>query len=93
MVATYYGERNPGHSVVPCYSLDVSDAGADHVTLYQYAQKVAEVFGFDQDLVTPVPSALFPQLSPRPKDTSFVTDKMERELACVLLVWPRDWPA
>ena len=55
-------------------------AGADHVTLYQYAQKVAEVFGFDQDLVTPVPSAFFPQLSPRPKDTSFVTDKMEREL-------------
>ena len=28
VVATYYGERNPGHSVVPFYPLDISDADA-----------------------------------------------------------------
>ena len=55
-------------------------AGADHVTLYQFARKVAEVFGSDPGLVTPVPGSFFTQLAPRPADTSFVTDKMGREL-------------
>lgn len=55
-------------------------AGADHVTLYRFAIKVAVAFGYDPDLVKPVPGSYFRQLAPRPTDTSFVTDKMEREL-------------
>ena len=55
-------------------------AGADHVTLYEFALMVADVFGFDSDPVTPVPRSFFTQLAPRPADTSFVTDKMGREL-------------
>ena len=50
------------------------------MTLYQFARKVAEVFWSDPGLVTPVPGSFFTQLAPRPADTSFVTDKMEREL-------------
>jgi dTDP-4-dehydrorhamnose reductase len=55
-------------------------AGADHITLYQFAQATAEVFGLDAALIDPVPSSYFPEIAPRPKDTSFDTTKMEREL-------------
>ncbi len=50
------------------------------MTLYQFARKVAEVFGSDPGLVTPVPNSFFSQLAPRPIDTSFVTDKMQQIL-------------
>ncbi|MBP7688053.1 MAG: NAD(P)-dependent oxidoreductase [Thermoflexales bacterium] len=55
-------------------------AGGDHITLYQFAQTTAEVFGLDATLIDPVPSSYFPEIAPRPKDTSFDTTKMEREL-------------
>jgi dTDP-4-dehydrorhamnose reductase len=55
-------------------------AGADHITLYQFAQATAEVFGLDAALIDPVPSSYFPEIAPRPKDTSFDTTKMERDL-------------
>ena len=55
-------------------------AGRDHITLYQFAQATAEVFGLDTALIDPVPSSYFPEIAPRPKDTSFDTTKMEREL-------------
>lgn len=55
-------------------------AGADHITLYQFAQTTAEVFDLDASLIDPVPSSYFPEIAPRPKDTSFDTTKMEREL-------------
>lgn len=55
-------------------------AGGDHITLYQFAQATAEVFGLDASLIDPVPSSYFPEIAPRPKDTSFDTTKMEREL-------------
>jgi dTDP-4-dehydrorhamnose reductase len=55
-------------------------AGADHITLDQFAQATAEVFGLDASLIDPVPSSYFPEIAPRPKDTSFDTTKMEREL-------------
>ena len=55
-------------------------AGADHITLYQFAQATAEVFGLDASLIDPVPSSYFPEIAPRPRDTSFDTSKMEKEL-------------
>lgn len=55
-------------------------AGADHITLCQFALKTAEVFGLDSSLIDPVPSSFFPEIAPRPRDTSFDTTKMERAL-------------
>lgn len=55
-------------------------AGADHVTLHEFALRTAEVFGLDKSLIEPVASDSFPQLAPRPRDTSFDTTKMEQEL-------------
>ncbi len=55
-------------------------AGADRVTLAEFARETARVFEFSQELVVPVPSATFTTLAPRPRDTSFVTDKMSGEL-------------
>ncbi|MCX5855328.1 MAG: SDR family oxidoreductase [Deltaproteobacteria bacterium] len=55
-------------------------AGRDHLSLYQFALKVAEVFDLDTKLITPVPDSYFPGLAPRPRDTSFDTLKMENEL-------------
>ncbi|MBZ5557447.1 MAG: SDR family oxidoreductase [Acidobacteriia bacterium] len=55
-------------------------AGADRVTLVEFARETARVFGCSEDLVVPVPSARFTSLAPRPADTSFVLTKMERDL-------------
>jgi dTDP-4-dehydrorhamnose reductase len=55
-------------------------AGRDHLSLYQFALLTAEVFGLDASLITPVPDAYFPEIAPRPQDTSFDTTKMETEL-------------
>jgi dTDP-4-dehydrorhamnose reductase len=55
-------------------------AGKDHLSLYQFALNVAEVFDLDARLITSVPDSFFPEIAPRPRDTSFNTAKMENEL-------------
>lgn len=55
-------------------------AGRDHISLYQFALLTAEIFGLDDSLITPVPDSYFPEIVPRPQDTSFNTTKMETEL-------------
>lgn len=55
-------------------------AGRDHISLYQFALLTAEIFGLDASLITPVPDSYFPEIAPRPQDTSFDTTKMENEL-------------
>lgn len=55
-------------------------AGRDHLSLYQFSLMTAEVFGLDSNLITPVPDSYFPEIAPRPRDTSFDTSKMENEL-------------
>ena len=55
-------------------------AGSDHLSLYDFALQVAEVFDLDAKLITPVPDSYFPEIAPRPQDTSFDTTKMENEL-------------
>lgn len=55
-------------------------AGRDHLSLYQFALQVAEVFDLDARLITPVPDSYFPEIAPRPRDTSFDTTKMENDL-------------
>lgn len=55
-------------------------AGRDHLSLYEFALTTAEVFKLDKSLITPVPDSFFPEIAPRPRDTSFDTTKMEQEL-------------
>jgi dTDP-4-dehydrorhamnose reductase len=55
-------------------------AGKDHLSLYQFALRVAEIFDLDAKLIMPVPDSHFPEIAPRPKDTSFDTTKMENNL-------------
>ena len=55
-------------------------AGADRVSVYQLIIKTAEVFGLDKSFVFPVQQGFFNELTPRPRDTSFSTEKIEREL-------------
>jgi dTDP-4-dehydrorhamnose reductase len=55
-------------------------AGRDHVSLHEFALRTAEVFGVKASLITAVPDSHFPEIAPRPKDTSFDTTKMEIEL-------------
>jgi len=60
-------------------------AGRDHVSLYEFALTVAKIFVLDQSLIHPVPDSFFPELAPRPRDTSFNTTKVERELGILPL--------
>jgi dTDP-4-dehydrorhamnose reductase len=56
-------------------------AGKDRTSIYGLLKKAAEVFNHDPASVLPVKQGYFNELVPRPKDTSYVTDKMEQELA------------
>lgn len=55
-------------------------AGGEAVSRYEFAAQVAAVFGLDRALIKPVESSFFPQIAPRPKNTSFVTERVRREL-------------
>ncbi|MEK7616880.1 MAG: SDR family oxidoreductase [Patescibacteria group bacterium] len=55
-------------------------AGADCISRYDLALKVAEVFGLDQSLISPVTSDFFKNIAKRPKNTCFNTSKMEKQL-------------
>lgn len=55
-------------------------AGRDKVNRYEFALAVADAFGLDRSLVKPVTSKAFPGIAARPKDTTFVTTRMEKTL-------------
>jgi len=55
-------------------------AGRDTVSIYELVKCVAEVFGYDTALVKPVRQGFFNELVRRPKDTSYDTGKMRRNL-------------
>jgi dTDP-4-dehydrorhamnose reductase len=55
-------------------------AGADRVNVYQLITKAAEIFNLNKSLIIPVQQGYFNELTKRPCDTSFNTDKMEKEL-------------
>jgi dTDP-4-dehydrorhamnose reductase len=42
---------------------------------------VSEVFGLDSARISPVKSSFFPSIAPRPKNTSYSIDKMQKELS------------
>lgn len=55
-------------------------AGADCISRYEFAIKIAEIFGLDKSMITPVANSYFTGIASRPSNTCFCTDKMEREL-------------
>lgn len=55
-------------------------AGSTTVHRYDLALQTARVFELDENLITRVQSDAFPSIAPRPKNTSFITDRMQREL-------------
>ncbi|MBP7530003.1 MAG: sugar nucleotide-binding protein, partial [Syntrophorhabdaceae bacterium] len=55
-------------------------AGSDRVNIYQLLTRTAEIFGLDENLISPVQQGYFNELARRPRDTSFRTDKMETVL-------------
>jgi dTDP-4-dehydrorhamnose reductase len=55
-------------------------AGRDHLSLHDFALATAKVFQLEPNLITPVPDTYFAEIAPRPRDTSFATEKMENEL-------------
>jgi len=55
-------------------------AGADRVNRYELGLRTAAAFGLDAELVERADSSLFPSIAPRPKDTTFITDRMRLEL-------------
>lgn len=60
-------------------------AGQNVVNRYELGQLVAQVFELDVSLLRPVDSSFFPSIAPRPHNTSFLTERMEQELALVPL--------
>ncbi|MEW6685363.1 MAG: SDR family oxidoreductase [Candidatus Edwardsbacteria bacterium] len=55
-------------------------AGKETVNRYQFGCIVAEVFGLSSELIKEVDSSFFPDIAPRPRNTSFKTQRMEEEL-------------
>lgn len=54
--------------------------GAERVSIFELIKKVADIFHLDQNLVHPVQEGYFNELVKRPRDTSFKTEKMGKEL-------------
>jgi len=50
--------------------------GAERVSIFDLIRKAADIFHLDKNLVNPVQEGYFNELVKRPKDTTFVTDKM-----------------
>lgn len=82
--------ENPLHNIRAALAiwaildLDISGvihlAGRDVVSRYDFARKVAQIFELDESSIRAVSSAFFPEIAPRPRNTSLVTTRMESEL-------------
>ena len=55
-------------------------AGDTTVSRYELARMVAHAFALDETRIRAVSSAYFPNIAPRPRNTSLVTTRMESEL-------------
>ena len=55
-------------------------AGRDVVNRYEFARMTARIFELDESRIYAVPSEFFPEIAPRPRNTSLVTTRMESEL-------------
>jgi dTDP-4-dehydrorhamnose reductase len=55
-------------------------AGKDVVNRYEFGKLVVQTFGLDLSLLHPVNSSFFPTIAPRPRNTSFLVERMRTEL-------------
>lgn len=55
-------------------------AGRDCISRYELGLRVAKIFGLNSSLISEVDSSFFKSLTPRPKNTCFLTEKMKTEL-------------
>ncbi len=55
-------------------------AGKDTVNRWQFAVKIAKAFGLDANLIKRVKSSAFPDIAPRPPNTTLLTRRMQMEL-------------
>ena len=55
-------------------------AGRDAISRYEMARMVARIFELDESRIRGVSSAYFPDIAPRPPNTTLVTTRMESEL-------------
>ena len=56
-------------------------AGSEIASRYELSRAVAKVFGLDERFIKPVKSSFFPSIAPRPKNTSYKIDKMQKGLS------------
>jgi dTDP-4-dehydrorhamnose reductase len=72
------------HALVSGIELDRTGiyhiAGREIVSRYDFALKLAKIFGFDQDLITPIKTSQLKQPATRPLNSGLVTLKAEVEL-------------
>ncbi len=54
--------------------------GADEIARDEFARRAARAFGLDESLIQTVPAAEFKSPTPRPKQSSLITDKVRRHL-------------
>jgi dTDP-4-dehydrorhamnose reductase len=55
-------------------------SGQEIIDRFSFAQRIAEVFSLDKNLISPVKTADFNQPAPRPLKSGFVLDKAKNEL-------------
>lgn len=55
-------------------------AGKDCISRYSFSRKIAKIFGLDEKMIFPVTLDFFVNFVPRPKNTCFVTTKMQTDL-------------
>lgn len=60
-------------------------AGSERISRYGFTLKIAETFGLDGSLVSPMKSSEFVQKAKRPRDSSLSVEKAEKELGLGLL--------
>ena len=58
-------------------------ASQERLSFYEFALKVATVFGLDKNLIKPVSIESFKDLAPRPRDTTFDNSKICKD-GCIL---------
>lgn len=58
--------------------------GSERVSKFEFARRLAEMFGFDPDQVAAVQLSDAKLRAPRPRDTSLNTAKISRELGCAM---------
>ena len=59
---------------------DFNIAGSTQITFFDFGKIIAEEFGFDSSLLSPVGSDAFPSIAKRPKDTSYDISKVKNIL-------------